>query len=36
MLAALPNGTHLDESTFGALPIREDWDEVAFELTSGG
>ncbi len=34
LLAALPNGTHLDEATFGALPTREDWDEIAFENTS--
>ena len=35
LLAALPSGTHLDEATFGPLPVREDWDEIAFEQTSG-
>ncbi len=34
LLSALPNGTHLDEATFGPLPVREDWDEIAFENTS--
>ena len=36
LLAALPNGTHLDDAAFGALPVREDWDDIAFEPTSGG
>ena len=34
LLAALPNGTHLDESTFGALPVREDWDEVGRQIAA--
>ena len=32
--AALPNGLALDESSFGALPSREFWDELPFENTS--